>query len=164
VELAPTVEGGTGSVSELRTMPEELPEALEAGTLNTPGIAGLGAGARWLLEHGVREVRRAEEELLRYVVPELARVPGLVLYGPRGAEGRVAVVSFNLEGRDGAHVGFALDEVYDIAVRVGLHCAPDAHRSLGSLPQGSIRASFGPFNTLADAEALVRALRELASL
>ncbi|MBI5442662.1 MAG: aminotransferase class V-fold PLP-dependent enzyme [Deltaproteobacteria bacterium] len=164
VELAPTVEGGTGNLSELRTMPEELPEALEPGTLNAPGIAGLGAGVRWLLERGVGAVRRAEEELLRYVLPELARIPGLILYGPAEAESRVAVVSFNLEGRDGAHVGFALDEVYGIAVRVGLHCAPDAHGSLGSLPQGSVRASFGPFNTLKDAEALVRALRELASL
>lgn len=164
VNLATLFEGGTGTHSEQRAMPEELPEALEAGTLNTPGVAGLAAGVRYLLDRGVPEVRRAEEELLEYLLPELLSIPGLILYGPRQASGRVAVVSFNLEGRDGAHVGFALDEAYGIAVRVGLHCAPDAHRTLGSFPAGTVRASFGPFSTREDAEALVRALRELARL
>ena len=164
VEITPLLEGGTGSLSEERSMPRELPEALEAGTHNGPGIAGLGAGVRYLLERGVADVRRAEEEILRYVLPELEAVPGLILYGPQDPAKRVAVVSFNLEGRDGAHVGFALDEAYGIAVRVGLHCAPDAHKSVGSFPAGSVRASFGPFSTLADAEALVRALRDLARL
>ncbi|MBI5014537.1 MAG: aminotransferase class V-fold PLP-dependent enzyme [Deltaproteobacteria bacterium] len=164
VDLATVLEGGTGTHSEQRTMPDELPEGLEAGTLNTPGIAGLAAGARYLLDRGVADVRRAEEEILAYVLPELASIPGLLLYGPREPAARVAVVSFNLEGRDGAHVGFALDEAYGIAVRVGLHCAPDAHKALGSFPAGTVRASFGPFNTLQDAEALVRALRELARL
>lgn len=162
LELTSLMEGGTGTLSEQRTMPEELPEALEAGTLNTPGIAGLGAGVRYLLERGVDNVRRAEEEILRFLLPALEAVPGLVLYGPRDVEGRVAVVSFNLAGRDGAHVGFALDEVYGIAVRVGLHCAPDAHRTLGSFPSGTVRASFGALSTVADAEALVRALDDLS--
>jgi selenocysteine lyase/cysteine desulfurase len=164
VAVEPLSEGGTGSQSEERSMPEEMPEALEAGTLNTPGLAGLAAGVGYLRERGVASIRRAEEEILGYLLPELAAIPGLVLYGPRDPGRRVAVVSFNLEGRDGAHVGFALDELYGIAVRVGLHCAPDAHKTLGSFPAGSVRASFGPFNTLADAEALVRAVRELAAL
>lgn len=164
VDLIPLQEGGTGTRSEERGMPDEMPEALEGGTLNTPGLAGLAAGAHYLLERGVASVRREEEAILAGLLPELRRVPGLVLYGPDAPRERVAAVSFNLEGRDGAHLGFALDEVYDIAVRVGLHCAPEAHRALGSFPAGSVRASFGPFNTAADAEALVRALRELASL
>lgn len=164
VAVEPLSEGGTGSQSEERSMPEEMPEALEAGTLNTPGLAGLAAGVEYLRERGVASIRRAEEEILGYLLPELAALPGLVLYGPRELGRRVAVVSFNLEGRDGAHVGFALDELYGIAVRVGLHCAPDAHKTLGSFPAGSVRASFGPYNTLADAEALVRAVRELAAL
>lgn len=162
VELEPLLEGGTGVRSEERAMPAELPESLEAGTLNTPGIAGLGAGARYLLERGVEDVRRREEEILEFLLPELATIPGLVVYGPRSPKRRVAVVSFNLEGRDGAHVGFALDEAYGIAVRVGLHCAPDAHKALGSFPAGTVRASFGPYCTVADAESLVRALRELS--
>ncbi len=164
VVLDPLMEGGTGSRSEERSMPEEMPEALEAGTLNTPGLAGLAAGVGHLLTVGVPEVRRAEEEVLAFLLAELRRVPGLILHGPSEVARRVAVVSFNLEGRDGAHVGFALDEVYGISVRVGLHCAPDAHKALGSFPAGTVRASFGPFSTLADAEALVRALCELARL
>ena len=162
IAIEPLMEGGTGVRSEDPRMPPELPEALEAGTLNTPGIAGLGAGVSWLLEHGVEEVRRHEMEILEFLLPGLAAVPGLRLYGPRSPGDRVAVVSFNLEGRDGAHVGLALDEEYGIAVRVGLHCAPLAHRALGSFPEGSVRASFGPFSTLEDAELLIRALRELA--
>jgi len=157
-------EGGTGSRSEERSMPEEMPEALEAGTLNTPGLAGLAAGVQYLQGRGVEDVRRGEEEILAFLLPELRKVPGLILYGPTEPWRRVAVVSFNLEGRDGAHVGFALDEVYGIAVRVGLHCAPDAHKALGTFPAGAVRASFGPFNTLADAEALVSAVREIARL
>ncbi len=162
LDVEPLLEGGTGTRSESPGMPPELPEALEAGTLNTPGIAGLGAGAGYLLERTVEAVRRHEEELLAWLLPELERIPGLTLYGPRDPARRVAVVSFNLEGLDGARVGYALDETYGIAVRVGLHCAPLAHRSLGSYPAGSVRASFGPFNTLEDAETLVRALRDLA--
>ncbi|GAB4258727.1 MAG: aminotransferase class V-fold PLP-dependent enzyme [Deferrisomatales bacterium] len=164
VRLSPLIEGGTGTRSEDRRMPEEMPEALEGGTLNTPGLAGLAAGVRYLLERGVAAVRREEQRILSYLLPELDRVEGLVTYGPRAPDERVAVVSFNLEGRDGAHLGFALDEVYDIAVRVGLHCAPGAHRALGSFPAGAVRASFGPLSTVEDAEALVRALRELARL
>lgn len=164
VDVEPLCEGGTGSRSEERSMPEEMPETLEAGTLNTPGLAGLSAGVAYLQERGVAAVRRHEEEILEFLLPELSAVPGLVLYGPREVSRRVAVVSFNLEGRDAAHVGFALDELWGIAVRVGLHCAPDGHKTLGSFPEGAVRASFGPFNTLADAEALVRALRELTAL
>jgi cysteine desulfurase family protein len=164
VTVQALTEGGTGSRSEQRSMPEELPEALEAGTVNTPGLGGLAAGVRYLQGRGVEEVRRGEEDILSYLLPELLRVPGLALYGPTDPRRRVAVVSFNLAGRDGAHVGFALDEVYDIAVRVGLHCAPDAHKALGTFPGGAVRASFGPFNTLTDAEALVRALREISRL
>ncbi len=160
--LEPLLEGGTGTRSEAPAMPAEMPEALEAGTLNTPGIAGLGAGVEHLLDRGVDRVRRQEEEILAWLLPELARVPGLVLYGPTDPAERVAVVSFNLEGHDGAFVGFALDERHGIAVRVGLHCAPLAHRALGSFPAGSVRASFGPFSTPEDAEALVRALHEIA--
>jgi selenocysteine lyase/cysteine desulfurase len=145
-------------------MPAELPEALEAGTLNTPGIAGLSEGIRYLLRRGVEEVRRAEGEILDRLLPRLRTVRGLVLYGPPAGGERVAVVSFNLEGKDGAHVGFALDEAYGIGVRVGLHCAPDAHKALGTFPRGTVRASFGPFNTVEDADRLCEAVEAIARL
>jgi cysteine desulfurase family protein len=164
LELEPLMEGGTGTRSEELSMPPEMPESLEAGTLNAPGIAGLAAGVRYLLDRGLEDVRRVEEEILTYVLPELDAIPGLVLYGPRDPTRQVAVVSFNLEGRDGAHVGFALDEVHAIAVRVGLHCAPDAHKAVGSFPSGSVRASFGPLSTIEDAKGLVGAVRDLARL
>jgi len=161
VELRPLMEGGTGVQSESREMPAEMPEALEAGTLNTPGLAGLKAGMDYLEEVGVDNIHKNEEEILLYLLPELQKIPGLVIYGPKEAKGRVAVVSFNIEGRDGAHLGYVLDEDYGIAVRVGLHCAPDAHKALGSFPAGAVRASFGCFNTVKHAESLVRALREI---
>jgi cysteine desulfurase family protein len=162
VELRPLLEGGTGVLSESREMPVAMPEALEAGTLNTPGLAGLGAGVRYLLERGVDAVRRHELALLERVLPALRAVPGAVVHGPDDLRQRVAVVSFNLEHRDGAHLGFELDRDCGIAVRVGLHCAPEAHRALGTFPQGTVRASFGPFSTAADADALVAAVSGLA--
>ncbi|MDF1552215.1 MAG: aminotransferase class V-fold PLP-dependent enzyme [Deferrisomatales bacterium] len=164
VELRPLLEGGTGVLSESREMPVHMPDALEAGTLNTPGLAGLGAGVRTLLERGVDTVRRHELDLLERVLPALRAVPELTVYGPVDPRRRVAVVSFNLAGRDGAHLGYALDQVYGIAVRVGLHCAPEAHRALGSFPAGTVRASFGPFSTVEDADALVEAVRQLGAL
>ena len=164
VELRPLMEGGTGVLSESREMPVHMPDALEAGTLNTPGLAGLGAGVRYLLERGVDAVRSHELSLLEQVLPALRAIPEVTVYGPEAPQQRVAVVSFNLAGRDGAHLGYALDQVYGIAVRVGLHCAPEAHRALGSFPVGTVRASFGPFSTPDDADALVRAVRELGAL
>lgn len=163
VELRPLMEGGTGVQSEDREMPKEMPESLEAGTLNTPGLAGLKAGIDYLLETGVENIRKKEEEILTFLLPELFKIPGITIYGPKDAAKRVAVVSFNLEGRDGAHLGYALDEEYGIAVRVGLHCAPDAHKAVGSFPAGAVRVSFGCFNTVAHAESLVRALRNIST-
>lgn len=164
LELRPLLEGGTGVLSESRQMPAQMPESLEAGTLNTPGLAGLGAGVRHLLERGVEAVRRHELDLLESLLPALRAIPGMTVYGPEDPGKRVAVVSFNLAGRDGAHLGHALDQAYGIAVRVGLHCAPDAHRALGSFPAGTVRASLGAFTTPADVETLVRAVRELGGV
>lgn len=164
VKLKPLMYGGTGFLSESPDMPEEMPERLEAGTLNTPGIAGLGAGVEYLLSRGVESIREDEVKIIETALRVLPEVPGLELYGPKDAAKRVAVFSFNLKGKDGAHVGYALDEAFGIAVRVGLHCAPDAHRTIGSFPEGAIRASFGPFNTAGDAETLARALARIANI
>lgn len=164
IELKPFILGGTGFSSEKLEMPDEMPERLEGGTLNTPGIAGLGAGIRYLREVGVENVRAGEVEIIEYLTGEFARRPDIVTYGPSDPEERVAVFSFNLRGRDGAHVGYVLDEVFHIAVRVGLHCAPQAHKTLGSYPEGTVRASFGPFNTVDDAARLVAALDRILRL
>ena len=164
LELKPLLQGGTGSKSEGRCMPPEMPDSLEAGTLNGPGIAGLGEGVRYVIERGVDAIRRHEVELLGYALPELARVKGVRVYGPTEPSERVAVVSFNVEGWSADDLGQALDGSYGIAVRTGLHCAPEAHRALGTFPAGSVRASFGPFTTRPDVEALVRALHDLPRL
>lgn len=164
MDLKPLLHGGTGFDSESPTMPMEMPERLEAGTLNTPGLAGLAEGVKYLLERTVADVRAHELGILKALLPRLRELEGLTLYGPDALEERVAVVSFNMEGKDGARVGLTLDERYDIAVRVGLHCAPDAHKTLGTFPAGTVRAGFGPFNTLNDAEQLVSALDEIQTL
>lgn len=164
VELTPIIQGGTGFSSESPEMPNEMPERLEGGTQNTPGIAGLGAGIEYLLTRTVKSVRQAEEEALAALLAALAAIPEVRVYGPCDPRRMVGVVSFNLEGRDGAHVGYVLDEIFNIAVRVGLHCAPEAHKTLGTFPVGTVRASLGPFNVPADADRLASALRTIISL
>lgn len=164
IELTPFILGGTGFSSESLEMPSMMPERLEGGTLNTPGIAGLGAGVEYLAAFGVEKVRAKELEIIEYLTLEFAKRPEIITYGPTDPQKRVAVFSFNLRGRDGAHVGYVLDEVFNIAVRVGLHCAPQAHRTLGSYPEGTVRASFGPFNTVEDGARLVGALDRILKL
>lgn len=164
ISLTPLMEGGTGFLSESREMPEELPERLEAGTMNTPGIAGLLAGVEHILTRTVENIREHELAITRHILENYRKVDGLLEYGPADPEKRVAVFSFNLGERDGAHVGYVLDEIYKIAVRVGLHCAPDAHKTLGTFPRGSVRASFGPFSTIDDAKTLLAAFGEIAKI
>ncbi|MCR4420438.1 MAG: aminotransferase class V-fold PLP-dependent enzyme [Clostridia bacterium] len=161
VELVPLKEGGTGGQSLLEEQPSTLPERYEAGTMNVPGLAGLKAGVETLVAEGVDRVRKREKELTAYALQELASIPGLVLYGPGEAERQVGIVSFNLEGLEADRVALLLDRVYDIQVRAGLHCAPQAHRTIGTLEQGTVRVGLGYFNREGDVKALVRALRAL---
>ncbi len=167
LDLKPVIHGGTGFASESREMPCEMPERLEGGTVNTPGLAGLGAGARYLLKRTVEEVREGEMLLVRRALELLGNIEGLRLYGPTDPADRVAVVSFNLFDRDGvahdgATVGFLLDDEYSIGVRVGLHCSPEAHKTIGTFPSGTVRVGFGPFNTETDVERLARAVGRIA--
>ena len=164
LELRPFIFGGTGFHSEELKMPPKMPERLEGGTMNTPGIAGLGAGISYLLQRGVDNVRASEELLTADLLDGLSAMDEVELYGPRDAARRVGVVSFNLRGKDGAHVGYVLDEAFSIGVRVGLHCAPQAHRALGCYPSGTVRASVGPFTTAAHIESLLYALRSIIKI
>lgn len=164
VKLRPILFGGTGSRSDLESMPDFLPDRHEAGTLNTPGIAGLGAGAEFLAATGVENVRRHEVSLCSRLISGLKEIAGVKVYGVSDPEKRASVVSFNIDGVDPAAVGNLLDSDYDIAVRVGIHCAPDAHRSMGSYPVGAIRMSPGFFTTEGEIDQAVQAVREIASI
>jgi selenocysteine lyase/cysteine desulfurase len=162
--LRPWREGGTGGDSANPTQPTEYPHALEAGTPNTVGIAGLGEALRYLARRGIRELADHETKLAARLWERLEGEPWAILYGPRPAPGqpRTGVVSLNVKERGPAEVGAILDTSFGIAVRAGLHCAPGAHHFLGTFPEGTVRASPGPFTTEADIDALAAALREIA--
>ncbi len=131
LELRPLKEGGTGSLSEQVDQPDFLPDKYESGTPNTPGIAGLGAGVQFIAETGMEQIQHHEQRLGEMLVDGLGEIDGIVVYGPEDSNHRLAVVSFNIEGLDCGEIGFALDQDGIIA-RSGLHCAPLAHRTIGT--------------------------------
>lgn len=157
----PLKEGGTGSQSRLEYQPEVLPDRYEAGTLNVAGLAGLNAGVRFILGEGVEQIRAKEQELVAHALKILNGLEGTVIYGPGDPARQVGVISFNLSGIGAEEVGYVLDEVYGTMVRVGLHCAPLAHRTIGTLEQGTVRIGLGYFNTLAELDYLGQALQEI---
>jgi selenocysteine lyase/cysteine desulfurase len=162
VQLQPTRQGGTGTRSEEEQQPTGLPEGLEVGTLNSVGLAGLGAGVRFILDTGIDQIRAHQKAVLYRLLDGLSTVPGLTLYGPSQADRQVGVVSVNLEGWEPTDLGVALDQDFDVAVRTGLHCAPLAHRTIGTFPTGTVRLSPGYFTTFEEVDWVVGALERLA--
>ena len=162
-ELQPLLRGGTGSDSEHEEQPEHLPDKFESGTPNGPGIAGLGAGVRFVLERGVEAIRAHEAGLAQTLVEGLTAIPGVRVYGPKDGRERTAVVSFTMKGRPVSDVGFRLDEEYGILSRVGLQCAPAAHRTIGTFPEGTVRLSPGPSTTPEEIDAALEAVRRIAA-
>ena len=163
-ELEPLIAGGTGSISHTEEIPAFLPDRFEAGTLNLPGIAGLSASLSWLAEQPEGSVLSHELALAARFLKEMEALEeeGLLrLVGKRGTEDRVGVVSVVPLHRDPAELAALLDERYGIAVRVGLHCAPSAHRTLGTWPGGTVRFSFGAFNTESEIDMAAGAVKEL---
>lgn len=163
LSLRPSRLGGTGSRSESLEQPRELPDALEAGTVNTVGIAGLGAALQALRDLGAGEPRRRERELTTQLVLGLEEVEGVVVHGPADPARRVAVVSISVAGWEPSDLAAALDSSFGIAVRAGLHCAPLAHRSIGTFPEGTVRLSPGWTTTTEEISIAVAAIRELAA-
>ena len=162
VALETWVEGGSGAKSELETMPEELPLRLEAGTQNAAGIAGLLAGARFVLKEGVLHIREHEMALTALLIAALRDVPGLMVLGPADLNRRTAVVSVVVNGYVPDQLAAVLDQVFAVMTRAGLHCAPQAHRTAGSLDQGgALRFSPGFFNTEDEIRAAADALRRI---
>jgi cysteine desulfurase family protein len=162
IELSPLAVGGSGSNSERLQHPDFLPDALEAGTLNTHGLAGLSAGIEYILERGVEDIRAHELKLANIFLEGLLKIDGVRVLGPGlGDDRRVATISVVLDGYSSSDLGRDLESGYGIMIRSGLHCAPMAHEASGSFPGGASRFSFGVFNTPDDALAAVSALKEL---
>lgn len=163
VTLRPLLYGGTGTRSTSDEQPDELPERLESGTLNVVGLAGLQAALAYLDEIGPERLRAHERALLQQLIGGLRRLPSVRLYGPDNPSRHGGALSFTIDGLDPSLVGYRLDQEFDIGVRVGLHCAPDAHRTIGTFPAGTIRVSPGWFNTEAEIERFLAAVGTLAA-
>lgn len=160
LSLRPLREGGTGTDSESVLQPESLPEKYESGTLNLPGIAGLGAGCAFVKER-VSAIMAYERELTQALYEGLSAIPGAEIYSPREEAARAGIVSFNLEGLTSSDVSDRLANA-GIAVRGGLHCAPGAHRFLNTLRRGAVRASVGYANTFEEVDAFLDAVKRIA--
>ena len=155
-------EGGTGSRSEDLFQPDLLPDKYESGTHNTPGIVGLNEGVKFIFKEGIDKIKEHEEELCKYMLERLEEVPNIRIYGPKDANKRASVISINIGNMDSGEITFLLDSEYDIATRSGIHCAPLAHKTLGTLEQGAVRFSIGYFNTKEEIDKAVAALKEIA--
>jgi cysteine desulfurase family protein len=158
VALTPLLAGGTGTNSTSEDQPDAMPDGFEAGTHNLPGIAGLKAGMEFVMNQGVAVIGEHERALVSYAIERLQRLPQVTLHCPLDPELRGAVLSFTIAGRDSAEVAFELDGRFDIAVRAGLHCAPRAHRTMGTFPGGTVRMSPGWFTSREDIDMFVDAV------
>jgi cysteine desulfurase family protein len=160
-ELEPQVLGGTGSYSEHQEQPAELPDKYESGTPNGVGIAGLGAAVRFVMERCIKAIRAHEMELTEALNDGLRDIPGVAVYGPIEATERTAVVSFTVAGRQVSEIGLRLEEEFEVLCRVGLHCAPAAHRTIGTFPEGTVRLAPGVFTTREDVATVLRGVRKI---
>jgi cysteine desulfurase family protein len=157
LEVPPLLQGGTGSLSESEAQPEQCPDRYESGTPNLPAIAGLAAGLDFILDRGVETIRSRELEMCRHLERELERLPGVEVQKP--VERGSGAVSLTIAGLHPETIAHVLDERFDIAVRAGLHCAPEAHRTLGTFPEGTVRVSPGFSTTREDVEVFIEAVR-----
>lgn len=161
--VTPLRVGGTGSLSESDNQPEFMPDRLESGTPNTPGIAGLKAGVRFILDTGRENIQAKEMALTQLLLDGLKDIPTLTVHGNADIAERTAVVSFTLNGKDSGQIAHALDRDYEIACRSGLHCAPWAHQAIGTLKTGTVRLSPGYFNTEEEIGQVIAAVQKLAA-
>jgi cysteine desulfurase/selenocysteine lyase len=163
LKLQPLMEGGTGSSSLSPYQPDVLPDRFETGTPNGPGLAGLGAAIEFILGTGIDAIRQKEHQLTAQLLEQLSHIPGMVIYGHNDPDHRVAVVSFNVPKVNPEEVGAVLDEVFNVMVRTGLHCSPQAHRTIGTVDYGTVRVSPGFFNTPEEIDYFIDAVREIAA-
>ena len=162
VDIRPLLRGGSGIHSFDRHQPEAYPTRLEAGTLNSHGIAGLDAAADYLLEVGVEAIRQKEQALMRQFYEGVRHIDGVTIYGDFSPSQRAAIVALNIRDYDSAEIADVLSADYGIATRPGAHCAPRMHEALGTVQQGAVRFSFSAFNTEEEIDAAIAAVTELA--
>ncbi|WP_352418378.1 aminotransferase class V-fold PLP-dependent enzyme [Proteiniborus sp.] len=163
VEITQMKEGGTGSKSDSLIQPDIYPDKFESGTPNMPGIVGLGAGIKYIIDKGIDNIRDHENKLAKVFIDGLREIKDVKIYGPCDIEKQAPVISINIGEEDSSEVSYILDQVFNIAVRPGLHCAPLAHRTIGCYEQGCIRFSVGPFNTINDIKAAIEAVQTIST-
>jgi cysteine desulfurase/selenocysteine lyase len=161
-QLEPLVRGGTGSRSEHEVQPDFMPDRYESGTPNAVGLAGLQVGVRWVLAQGVDAMRAHEVALTQRLIGGLLDIPGVTVYGTQDAELQTATVSFNVAGMASSEVGLRLDDEHGIMCRVGLHCAPAAHRTIGTFPGGTVRFGMSGFNTMDEVDTALAVIERWA--
>ena len=160
-ELKPLIAGGTGSISDRFEMPDTLPDKYESGTMNLPGIIGLHTSLDYIQKTGLQKIHQKKMELTKYLLDGLKNYPDIRVVGRQGLEDRVAVVSLDFQNADNAMAAFQLEAEYGIMTRVGLHCAPLAHKTLGTYPQGTVRIAFSQNNTFEEIDVLLSALKTI---
>ena len=159
--LTPLIAGGTGSFSHLETMPPHMPDAFESGTLNLPGIIGLNECLAYIGSQGMENIHNHELVLTQFFLEGLQSIDGINIIGKQNIQDRTAVVSITIDSMDPASIAYELESTYHIMTRVGLHCAPRAHQTLGTYPEGTVRFSFGYANTHEDVESALSALHRI---
>ena len=162
LEIEPLKRGGSGVDTYNRHHPSEMPTALEAGTLNGHGIAGLSAAIDFIEKTGINEIREKEQSLMKRFVDGVRDIPGVKIYGDFDAEVRCPVVALNIGNADSSEISDILSMDYDIATRPGAHCAPEMHKSLGTVDQGAVRFSMSYFNTGEEIDSAICAVREIS--
>lgn len=162
-EIDPLLSGGTGSLSHLETVPDFLPDRFEPGTQNLPGIFGLHAALQYLLDTGIDTLRAREEACTARLLDGFSRIDGARIVGRTDLENRTAVISLDFPDMDNAAVAFELEQRFGIMTRCGLHCAPLAHRTLGTFPQGTVRFVPGPTTTDDELDTAIEAVRTVAA-
>jgi selenocysteine lyase/cysteine desulfurase len=162
LKISSIIYGGTGSNSENYYQPEDMPDMMESGTLNTPGIVGLGCGVRFINELGLCNIRAHKHKLVKSLHEGAEEIKGIKLYSRKEMAKNSGVVALNIDGVVSTEVSYVLDKAYKIATRAGLHCAPMAHTTLGTLKTGIVRFSFSYFNQIEEIEYTVRALEKIS--
>lgn len=161
--IDPVISGGTGSLSDSEEIPDFLPDRFESGTLNLPGIIGLHQALVYLKEAGIDNMRNEKMEITKYFLDQVKEIDGVEVAGKKTVEGRLGVVSIDFEGFDNSIVSFYLSSKYKIMTRVGMHCAPRAHKTLKTFPQGTVRFSFSHFNTKEEVDVCIDSIKTILS-